>query len=48
MDDSENIVYAGFLYDQDPTLLMLITTCREENCSYLSLAKIQESDTDFE
>ena len=48
MQDNELIRYAGFLYDQNPTFLMLITVCPTENCSYLSLGKIQSGEGDVE
>ena len=48
MQEGELIRYAGFLYDQNPTFLMLITISPSENCSYLSLGKIQQSEADLE
>ena len=44
MPDSEKIIYAGFLYDQNPTFVLVITVNEEENCSYLSLGKIYNSE----
>lgn len=40
MPENEKIIYAGFLYDQNPTFVLIITTNEKENCSYLSLGKI--------
>ena len=37
---NEKIIYAGFLYDQNPAFVLVITVNEEENCSYLSLGKI--------
>ena len=43
MAEGEKIVYAGYLYDQNPTFILIITVKDEENCSYLSLGKIDSS-----
>lgn len=43
MPEGEKIVYAGYLYDQNPTFILIITVNDEENCSYLSLGKIDSS-----
>lgn len=40
MPPNERMIYAGFLYDQNPTFVLLITVNEGENCSYLSLGKI--------
>ena len=40
MPPNERMIYAGFLYDQNPTFVLLITINEEDNCSYLSLGKI--------
>ena len=40
MPPNERVIYAGFLYDQNPTFVLIITVNEEENCSYLSLGKI--------
>lgn len=40
MPDNEKIIYSGFLYDQNPTFVIVITVNEVENCSYLSLGKI--------
>ncbi len=46
MADNEKIVYAGYLYDQNPTFILIITVIEEENCSYLSLGKIESQSND--
>lgn len=43
MPENEKIIYAGFLYDQNPTFVLVITVNEEENCSFLSLGKINNS-----
>ena len=40
MPENEKIIYAGFLYDQIPTFILIITANEEEKCSYLSLGKL--------
>ena len=40
MPENEKIIYAGFLYDQNPTFVLVISVNELENCSYLSLGKI--------
>ena len=40
MPENEKIIYAGFLYDQNPTFVLVISVNEQENCSYLSLGKI--------
>ena len=45
MPENEKIIYAGFLYDQNPTFVLVITVNEVENCSYLSLGKINNSAT---
>lgn len=46
MPDNEKIIYTGFLYDQNPTFVIVITVNEEENCSYLSLGKICNNSSD--
>ena len=46
MADNEKIDYAGYLYDQNPTFILIITVIEEENCSYLSLGKIESQSND--
>ena len=40
MPEDEKIIYAGFLYDQIPTFILIITASEQEKCSYLSLGKL--------
>ena len=48
MPEHEKIIYAGFLYDQNPTFVLLISVNEQENSSYLSLGKIVSRAEDSE
>ena len=48
MPENEKVIYAGFLYDQNPTFVLIITINEEENCSYLSLGKINSEHNSAE
>ena len=48
MPPSEKIIYAGFLYDQNPTFVLIISVNEQESSSYLSLGKIVSSLEDSE
>lgn len=48
MPENEKIIYAGFLYDQNPTFVLIISINESEKSSYLSLGKVVSRSDDSE
>lgn len=43
-NEAEDIEFAGFLSDFDPSLLFLLTYCEGKNVSYLKVLKIEKRE----
>ena len=44
MPQNEELVYAGFLSDQNPNFILMMSNCPKDSCSYLSLGKLQPAN----
>ena len=44
MPEDEELVYAGFLSDQNPSFILMMSNCKKDSCSYLSLGKLQATN----